>query len=181
MPDPPECDRFAAMQVRAARVVWVLAACFAACATEVKPTAMREPTAAVEQALAGSPAERWAKEAEQLLALADRPHDAKTRARAIGAMGAFADRAPPTGTNAQTAAELRQRLYARAAELAFDADIPRRALRLANRGLRAPGSRESRFQLLTLVARAKRALGDEPGAAAAELEAQASSAVTADP
>lgn len=147
---------------------WVLFAVvlLGACGAERKPA---PATVAVEPAPSRHP---WSREAERLLALADRAQDQDTRAYAIREIRAFADRAAPADMNPRDVADTRQRLYARAAQLAFDSEVPDRALRLANRGLKAANDGAYRVQLLTMVARAKRALGDETGALEAEQLAQ---------
>lgn len=163
-------SRRATLQVRVASGVLLALALFVACSAEGKPT---PGTAIAEPA---TPALRWLKAAEELIAFADRAKDQETRAFAIREIGAFADRAPPANSAPPNIAEMRQRLYARAAQLAFDSEAPERALRLANRGLKAPAEGESRTALLTLVARAKRTLGDEAGAVEVEREMEATAA-----
>ena len=155
-------ERKANGRIRAVTCALLASALLGACSAEREAT--RAPTI-VEPA---TPALRWKRDADELHALAQGAKTEEARAHAIREIGAFADRAPPNGVTVQEATETRQRLYARAAQLALDANAPDRALRLATRGLRAPGEGPSRTQLLNVVARAKRALGDEAGAIEAE-------------
>lgn len=179
-----DCDRFAAVRAPAANVtrgtgrsplqvrvvsrVLLVVGLFVACSAEGKPT----PGSVVAEP--ATPALRWVRAAEELIAFADRAKDQETRSLAIREIGAFADRAPPANSTPPNIAEMRQRLYARAAQLAFDSEAPERALRLATRGLKASAEGESRMALLALVVRAKRTLGDEAGAVELERELEVS-------